>query len=91
MFPRILQDLTPGAVALSYIKGNRVRYVGPVGYFFLVLTMFLLVMELLNVDFYTLSKASAFNFDSEKQQTFQKVFTDLIARYVRTFSFIQYL
>ncbi len=52
MFPRTLRDLTirPGQAAREYIKGNRVKYYGPVGYFFLTLTIYLLVASLLEVD-----------------------------------------
>lgn len=52
MFPRTLKDLTirPGEVARAYINGNRVRYYGPVGYFFIVLTVYVLLASLLGVD-----------------------------------------
>ncbi len=52
MFPRTLKDLTlrPGFAAREYIKGNRMKYYGPVGYFFLMITLWLLTMSLLNVD-----------------------------------------
>lgn len=52
MFPRTLRDLTirPGDVAREYIKGVRVKYYGPLGYFFLTLTIYLLVASWLDVD-----------------------------------------
>jgi Protein of unknown function (DUF3667) len=52
MFPRTLRDLTvrPGEVARTYISGNRARYYGPVGYFFLMITLFLLSMSLLGIN-----------------------------------------
>lgn len=52
MFPRTLKDLTirPGQVAREYIKGNRVKYYGPIGYFFLMLTLYLLLASLLEID-----------------------------------------
>jgi Protein of unknown function (DUF3667) len=52
MFPRTLRDLTirPGQVARDYIKGVRVKYYGPLGYFFLTLTVYLLIASLLEVD-----------------------------------------
>lgn len=52
MFPRTLRDLTirPGEVAKSYINGNRVRYYGPVGYFFIILTIYVLLASLVGVD-----------------------------------------
>lgn len=53
MFPRTLKDLTikPGKVAQEFVIGNRVKYVGPVGYYFLMLTFYLLFIDLLNIDF----------------------------------------
>jgi hypothetical protein len=55
MFPRTLKDLTvrPGQVAREYINGNRVKYYGPVGYFFLMLTVYLLLASLLEIDLVT--------------------------------------
>jgi hypothetical protein len=52
MFPRTLRDLTvrPGKAAQTYINGNRIKYYGPVGYFFLMITVFLLLLDLLNID-----------------------------------------
>src|SRR6187397_2984313 len=52
MFPRTLKDLTlrPGAVTRSYISGNRVLYYGPVGYFFIMITVYLLLASLIDVD-----------------------------------------
>ncbi len=53
--PRTLKDLTirPGQVAREYIIGNRVKYYGPVGYFFLMLTLYLLLASLLEIDLVT--------------------------------------
>lgn len=52
MFPRTLRDLTmrPGEAARAYIGGNRAKYYGPVGYFFLMVTVFLLLLDLLNIN-----------------------------------------
>ncbi len=52
MFPRTLKDLTirPGKAAKNYIYGNRMMYYGPVGYFFLMITLWLLVASFLNID-----------------------------------------
>ncbi|HQQ98859.1 MAG TPA: DUF3667 domain-containing protein [Cyclobacteriaceae bacterium] len=53
MMPRTLRDLTlrPGLVGREYLRGVRVKYYGPVGYFFLMITVYLLVVGLLGVDF----------------------------------------
>lgn len=60
MFPRTLRDLTirPGVVAREYIQGNRVKYYGPVGYFFLMITVYLLLASLIGVDLTEFTKAS---------------------------------
>lgn len=53
MFPRTIKDITrrPGHAALKYIQGNRVTYYGPVGYFFLMVTLFVLLLGTLGVDY----------------------------------------
>ncbi|MFM8912432.1 MAG: DUF3667 domain-containing protein [Flammeovirgaceae bacterium] len=52
MFPRTLKYLTirPGQAAKIFLAGNRARYYGPVGYFFLMITLFLLALSLLGID-----------------------------------------
>ncbi len=52
-FLRTIRDLTlrPGQVARSYINGIRVRYFGPVAYFFFMITLLLLWLSLLGLDF----------------------------------------
>jgi hypothetical protein len=92
MFPRTLRDLTlrPGKVAAAFIGGNRVKYVGPVGYFFLALTMLLLFMELLSVDLYSISKSNILTpaSSTQSQETFQKFYVELISRNMRIFTFL---
>jgi hypothetical protein len=53
MFPRTMRDLTlrPGVAAKRYIQGNRAMYYGPVGYYFLMITLMLLAASLLGIDF----------------------------------------
>lgn len=52
MFPRTIKDVTihPGKSAKKFIDGNRVLYYGPVGYFFLMIALMLLIMGMLDVD-----------------------------------------
>ena len=73
MFPRTLRDLTirPGVVARKYIEGNRVLYYGPVGYFFLMLTIYILTFSMLEIDLYEFSKAVN-PFDEAKQGSGQE-------------------
>jgi hypothetical protein len=56
MLPRTLRDLTirPGIVAKRVIEGNRVRYYGPVGYFFLMIALTFLLASMLDVDMHEL-------------------------------------
>lgn len=50
----------PGRVAATYIEGNRRRYLGPLSYFLLITTMYLLFVNLTDFDYtaYTLSSIS---------------------------------
>ncbi len=93
MFPRTLRDLTiaPGKVAKDFVSGNRVRYVGPVGYFFLTLTVFLILMQLLEVDFYKYSSESSpfLGPQSERQQRLSQEFSRFVIENMRIFSFLQ--
>lgn len=71
MFPRTLRDLTirPGTATRRYLNGNRVAYYGPVGYFFLLITLLYLVASLLEisiVDF--LKNAGSSNLQPEPKQ-----------------------
>lgn len=61
MFPRTLRDLTlrPGFVASEYIQGNRVKYYGPVGYFFLMITLYFLIMPMLGFNLNDLVNSAA--------------------------------
>lgn len=61
MFPRTLRDLTirPGKASLRFIERNRVLYYGPVGYFFLTITLMYLVSSLLGIDMVDFMKNSA--------------------------------
>lgn len=67
MFPRTLRDLTlrPGQAAREYILGNRVKYYGPVGYFFIILTVYLLLASLMGVDLTEYTMASSYVKPSE--------------------------
>jgi hypothetical protein len=53
IFLRTLKDLSrrPGVVALSYIRGIRMKYFGPIGYFFFMITLLLLFISMLGMDF----------------------------------------
>ncbi len=96
MFPRTLRDLTlrPGKVAELFIEGNRARYYGPVGYFFLMVTLFLLVMSVLDIPLfeYTKSLTQSMSIPTVKENSeaekFMKIWSNLINDNMKTFSFM---
>ncbi len=61
MFPRTLRDITirPGVASRKYIEGNRVAYYGPVGYFFLMVTLIYIVASLFNIDLVEFMKSAS--------------------------------
>lgn len=91
MFPRTLKDLTlhPGAVVRAFVSGNRVRYVGPAGYFFLMITTFLLLMSMLGVSFGEFMNAmnSFAQEQSVGQQEMSNQMGSMMNEYLRLFSF----
>lgn len=50
-FLRTVRDLTirPGKVFHAFLEGDRVRYLGPVAYYFLLFTVYLLLLNLLGI------------------------------------------
>lgn len=91
VFPRTIKDLTlrPGYVTEQFIKGNRVSYVGPVGYFFLLVAISLLLMQITELDFYQMVKSTA-PVDLEqtsKQENFSKLMIDFVYANFRLFRF----
>lgn len=80
MFQRTLRDLTirPGVAVKRFIEGNRVLYYGPVGYFFLMITLMLLLYDMMGISFLEIMKASGaavVKTDTQKQAVFvQKIF-----------------
>jgi hypothetical protein len=79
LFLRTLRDLTirPGYAAKKYIQGNRSHIYGPLSYFFLMITLFLLLMSVLDI--------SLVSFINEKKETFSPSFSisDNEAKFVR--------
>lgn len=90
MFPRTLRDLTirPGQATREYINGNRVKYYGPVGYFFLMITVFLLILSLINLSFKDfMMSMQATSQQTEGQQKVAQMFSSWISENMRIFSF----
>lgn len=53
LFQRTVRELTlhPGKVSASYVAGNRVLYMRPIGYFFLTITVMLLLANALGIKY----------------------------------------
>jgi Protein of unknown function (DUF3667) len=83
MFPRTLRDLTvrPGKVAMLFIEGNRARYYGPVGYFFLMITLFLLVLSLMDINYLDFTKSVGQNDLTTQKDKIHGVDFRLIAQF----------
>jgi hypothetical protein len=81
MLPRTLTDLTvrPGVAAKRFIDGNRVMYYGPVGYFFLMITVCLLFFSMIGVDFFEFTKGMQSSLPTSDQAT---KMTERIQRFV---------
>jgi hypothetical protein len=84
MFPRTLRDLTvrPGDVAQKFINGNRVLYYGPVGYFFLMITLYLLLLNLTGIDIKEFIRQNQQLFAPEIQSTGQKRLSQIALEFV---------
>jgi hypothetical protein len=94
MFPRTLRDLTirPGVAARKFIDGNRIQYYGPVGYFFLMVTLFLIVASMLGIDikeFYSASQSTLVPKPKpgSGQEEFNKMVMDFVADNTRILAF----
>lgn len=95
-FGRTLKDLTlrPGIVPQHFINGNRVKYMGPVAYYFSLLTIYILLISLLDIDIVAMTRSTTEFFTqgkelTEDQQLAQSKVQELIFSYFRLFSFIQ--
>jgi hypothetical protein len=86
MFPNTLRDLTlrPGKASQLFINGNRVRYYGPVGYFFLMITLLYLVSSLLDVSVteFMKSNSKATNFAPAKAGSGTEKFMETVIQYI---------
>lgn len=91
VFPRTIKDLTlrPGEVIEGYIRGIRVRYVGPAGYFFLIVAISVLLMELTNLDFYEFSRdvTPITSEQTDRQIAIGRMMTNFVYDNFRAFKF----
>lgn len=94
VFFRTISDLTirPGFVAQSFIKGNRVTYYGPISYFFLMVTLFIIILNLLGLDFKAFINASQETFQmteqSKAQQEINQTVMGLVSENIRIVAFL---
>lgn len=94
-FLRTLRDLTfaPGKVGLTFVQGNRVKYIGPVGYFFLINTFYILTFSFLGIEIKeflsTSSEAisSARTLDTESA-ALQSSIMDIISNNIKILEFL---
>ena len=91
LFLRTLRDLTirPGVVAKTVISGNRVSYYGPVGYFFLMITLYLVFLSMMGLDilYFMKSTQSSFQLEGSDTKLSQQV-QGFIAENIKLFSFL---
>ena len=94
-FLRTLKDLTisPGIVGQSYIQGNRVRYIEPVGYFIIFTTLFLLSFSIFGVEIEEYMRSNANSFLTAQQQTadqteFQELMFETMSKNMRLLNFL---
>ncbi len=92
-FARTFKDLTvaPGKVIGATIDGIRVRYIGPIGYYFLLITLFVLTLSFLDIDLSAMTKDISAAFSSEgtpNQQQLQMELNQRIFSNFRLFSFL---
>ena len=90
MFPRTLKELTlrPGKAALEYIQGNRVKYYGPVGYFFLMITFLLLLLSLLDLNYAELISNTRNAIPLKQNTKLEEKLFPLIADNLKLFAFL---
>ncbi len=96
LFLNTLRDLTikPGFAARDFVNGNRVKYYGPVGYFFLMITLYLIVASFLNIEIRDVMKLSSSVAATNQplagsgQDQFNTMILNMISDNLKLFSFL---
>lgn len=92
LFQRTLRDLftKPGQVVATYIAGNRVMYSRPIGFFLLMITILLVLVDLLNFDYAAFLQASAPSDGTQDvaQTKLQKDVYQFVINHLRLMSFV---
>jgi len=91
MFPRTLRDLTvqPGVVVQTYINRNRIKYYRPVGYFFFMISLCLLLFSIIDLDYmeYMKGMQSRLAGDQYQAKNFQKI-SRFVTDNIKIFAFL---
>jgi len=93
-FFRTVRDLTirPHKVIQSILDGIRVVYIGPVGFYFLMLTVYLLLASILDVDLREMMEEAGQSMGAEEQSegqaTFNNDYLTAVSDNFRIFSFL---
>ena len=92
-FLRTVKDLTitPHKVIASSIEGVRVRYIGPVGYYFLMVTIYIIFSSIFNIDMSDLANEFNKTLNPEataEQLALQKQVNQFVTDNYRTISFM---
>ena len=96
-FGRTVIDMAvrPGEVILSYLHGNRTKYIGPLGFLVVMTALILISFDAFGLTVQDFLDQNQSNFNdaigqeaSEQQVKFQKVVSEFIAKYYRFFSAI---
>lgn len=91
-FMRTVKDLTlrPDVVIRTVIEGVRVRYFGPISYYFLLITIYAILVSMLDIDLSGFSRSIAEEIDpsNESSLAIQEQFNGIIFANFRVFSFL---
>lgn len=89
-FAKTIRDLTlrPEQVISAFINGNRVKYIGPVGYYFVLITVYVLIVSIFDIDMVKFTQGTkeliAPGADVKQGEGFQR----LIMGHMKVLSFI---
>ncbi len=86
-------SVRPAQASIEYVEGNRVKYMGPIAYFFIALTFEILLASYLGVNIIEMGKpaqeAIAGQDLNDAQVQIQNWFSQKISENLRTFSFLR--
>ncbi|MEI9918351.1 MAG: DUF3667 domain-containing protein [Bacteroidota bacterium] len=88
-FFRTFKDLTirPGFAAREFINGNRARYYGPVAYYLLMITVFLLWLEFIDLSFVDYIKAMQKTITNQNDTPFTANIRKILSDNLKIFAF----